>query len=100
MRFSSSSQMSISEKPIFGHFEVIVLKVFFFFRAGCLFTASSAKQVYFNSVDSLAGLSQKIFIFSQKHLFWQFWLPRSNFKVDFFNVKRELQKSFVKFVRG
>ena len=34
MRFSESSQNSISEKSIFGHFEVIFLNIQFFPRAG------------------------------------------------------------------
>ena len=34
MPFSASSQTSISEKSIFGHFEVIFLEVYNFSKAG------------------------------------------------------------------
>ena len=38
MRFSESSQNSLSEKSIFGHFEVIFLNVWSFPRAGVKFS--------------------------------------------------------------
>ena len=38
MRFSESSQISISEKSIFGQFEVIFLYVLTFPRAGVVFS--------------------------------------------------------------
>ena len=38
MRFSENSQNSISEKSIFGQFEVIFLNVKFFPRAGVVFS--------------------------------------------------------------
>ena len=37
MRFSESSQIFMSEKSIFGHFEVIFLNVYNFSRAGLVF---------------------------------------------------------------
>ena len=38
MQFSESSQNSLSEKSIFGHFEVFFLNVLVFFRAGVVFS--------------------------------------------------------------
>ena len=38
MQFSESSQNSVSEKSIFGHFEVIFLNVYIFSRAGVVFS--------------------------------------------------------------
>ena len=38
MQFSESSQNSMSEKSIFGHFEVIFFNVWFFSRAGVVFS--------------------------------------------------------------
>ena len=38
MRFSESSQNSISEKSIFGQFEVMFLNIYIFPRAGVVFS--------------------------------------------------------------
>ena len=43
MRFSESNQNSISEKSIFGHFEVIFLNIRIFSRAGWYFPVSTFK---------------------------------------------------------
>ena len=43
MRFSESSENSLSEKSIFGHFEVIFLNVYYFPRAGWYFPVSTFK---------------------------------------------------------
>ena len=47
IRFSVSSQISISKKSIFGHFEVILLNVQIFSRAEWLFSASTCKWKIF-----------------------------------------------------
>ena len=44
MRFSENSRNSMSEKSIFGHFEVIFLNVWFFSRAGVVFPVSTSKR--------------------------------------------------------
>ena len=56
-RFSASSQNPITEKSIFGHFEVIFLNVIFFSRARWLFPVSTTKEEYVDEkMSSLAGL--------------------------------------------
>ena len=58
-RFSKSSQNSISEISIFGHFEVIFLNVRVFPRAGVVFPVSAFQEEYFNEkMSSLAGLKK------------------------------------------
>ena len=73
MRFSESSQNSISEKSIFGQFEVIFLNVWLFSERGWFFPVSTFKGEYFNEkMSSLAGLKKKFFSFTQKYRFWPF----------------------------
>ena len=71
MRISESSQNSISEKSIFGHFEVFFLNVWFFPRAMWLFHVGIFKDKYFNeNMSYLDCLKEMLFIFSQKYWFW------------------------------
>ena len=59
MRFSESSQNSLSEKSIFGQFEVFFLNVKIFARAGWLFPVFTIKEEYFTeNMSSLAGLKK------------------------------------------
>ena len=61
MRLSASSQISISEKSIFGHFEFVFPKVQIFLKSGWIFPASKFKQEFFNEkMTSLAGLKKVI----------------------------------------
>ena len=94
MRFSESTQNSISEKSIFGHFEVLFFNVWVFSRAGWLFPDSTFNVKYFNGkMSSLAGL-KKSFLLSRKSTdFGNFWLPRSFFKVDFLNAQANFRKN-------
>ena len=66
MRLSASSQISITAKSIFGHFEVIFLKIYVFLGVGFLFPVSKFEQKQFKEeLSSLAGFNMK-FIFKQK----------------------------------
>ena len=68
MRFSASSLSSLSEKSIFGHFEVIFPNVKTFLRAGVLFRVSTFKEEYFiENMSRLAGF-RKVIQFSAKLL--------------------------------
>ena len=61
MRFSESTQNSMSEKSIFGHFEVIFFYVSIFLRAGWYFPVNAFQEEYFNDkMSSLAGLNKKL----------------------------------------
>ena len=65
-RFSACSQISISEKMIFGQFEVIFPNVYIFPWRGWLLPVSAFKEEYFNEkMSSLAGL-KKVLQFSAK----------------------------------
>ena len=94
LRFSESSQISISGKSIFGHYEVIFLIVENFFRAqGSLFPVRTIAEEHFNEkMSSLAGLKKSYPIFRKSTDFGHFGLPRSTFKVDFLNVKAKVRK--------
>ena len=66
MRFSESSQNSISEKSIFGHFEVSFLNVQFFSERALLFPVSTIQENHFDErMSSLAGL-KKNYLISRK----------------------------------
>ena len=72
MRFSERSQNSISEKSIFGQFEVIFLEVFFSGR-GWYFPVSTFQEEYFNEkMSSLAGLKKSYSIFRKSTDFGHF----------------------------
>ena len=87
MRFPESSQNSISEKSIFGHFEVIFLNVRVFSRLGWSFPVSTFEEEFFNEkMSCLVGLKKSYSISRRSTDFGHFWLPRSTFKVDFLNV--------------
>ena len=71
MRFSESSQNSMFEKSIFGHFEVTFFTTYFFPRVGWLIPVSAIDEEYFNKkMSSLAVLIKKLFISPQKYRFW------------------------------
>ena len=96
MRFSESSQNSISEKSIFGHFEIIFFNVWILPRAGWLFPVSTFKEEYFNEkISSLDGPKKICSIFRKSDDFGHFWPPGSNFNVDFFNIRENSKKSSV-----
>ena len=70
MQFSESSQNSITEKSIFGHFEVFFFHSIFFFHGKWYFPVSTFKRKYFNeTMSSLAGLKKQLFSFPQKYRF-------------------------------
>ena len=102
MRFSESSQNSISENSIFGQFEVFFLNVYFFPGQGWTFPVSTFKEECFNEKMSfLAGLKKKSNpIFRKSTDFGRFWLPRSTFKVDFLNVQAKFWKIFSQLTGG
>ena len=64
MQFSESSQNSMSEKSVFGHFEVIFSTYNFFPGRELFFLVITFKKKFFNEkMSSLAGLRKKLFIF-------------------------------------
>ena len=68
MRFSESSQNSMFEKSIFGHFEVVFLILSIFSRAAWLFPVSTFEAKYFHEkLSSLAGPKKKLFSFPKKY---------------------------------
>ena len=68
MRLSASSQKSISEKSIFGHFEVIFLTYKIFPGRRWSFPVSTIKAEYFTGMmSSLADRKKKLFNFPQKY---------------------------------
>ena len=93
LRFSVSSQNSISGKSIFGEFEVIFLNVKYFPGWKWLCPVSIFVQKFFNEkLSSLACLNKKLIKFSQTTNFGHFWLPRSTFKVDYLNEQAKFPK--------
>ena len=100
-QFSESSQNSLSEKSIFGHFGVIFLNVLKFPGLGWLFLVSTVKEEYINGkMSSLAGLRKSYSSFRKSTDFGHFWLPRSTFKVDFLNVQAKFRKILCQFPGG
>ena len=59
MRFSENTENSISEKSIFGHFEVTFLNVLNFRRAGVVFSSEYLRRAVFQRKDELSSWSQK-----------------------------------------
>ena len=87
MRFSASSQKSVSEKSIFGPFEVIFSTYKFFQRRGWLFPNTTLKEEFFDEkMSSLAGLKKSYSISRKSTDFGHFRLTGSIFKIDFLNV--------------
>ena len=73
MRFFEISQIFISEKSIFGHFEVIFLNVYIFPRAGVVFSCYYIQIEIFYWKEELSSWSQqKVIFFPQKYRFWPF----------------------------
>ena len=101
MRFSESSQISVSEKSIFGQFEVIFLNVEIFPRAGLVIPVGPFIEECFNEkLGPLAGLKKNCSFSCKSIDFGHFWLPRSTFKVDFVKVQAKFQKIFGGFPAG
>ena len=93
MRFSGSSQNSLSEKSIFALSAVIFLNVYIFSKAGWLFPVSTFKEKLFNEkMRSLAGRKKSYSLFRKSTDFGPFWLPGSTFKADFLNVEAKFRK--------
>ena len=93
MRFSESSQYSLSEKSIFGQFEVTFLNVWIFLPVGWFFPVSNFGEEFFNeSMSCVAGLKKSYSIFRKSTDFGHFWLPGSTFKVQFLNVQAKFRK--------
>ena len=64
----------------------------FFPGRGWLFPVSRFKDFFFNEkMSSPAGLKKKFSLSRKSTGFGHFWLPRSTFKVDFFNVQAKLR---------
>ena len=100
MRFSASSQNSISEKSVLGHFKVIFLNVLFFSTVWWLFPVSTFKAWYFNErMSSVADLKKSFSISRKSTDVGHFWLPRSTFKVDFRHVQAKVRKIHSQFPR-
>ena len=98
MRFSESSQISISENSIFGQFEVFFSTYKFFPGWECLFPVSTFQEKYFNEkMSSVVGLRKRYLIFRGSTDFGHIWLTRSTFKVDFHNVQAKFQKILAHF---
>ena len=71
------------------------------FFAGRFFPVSMFKGKYFNEkMNFLDGLKNFFSIFGESTDFGHFWLPRSTFKVDFFNLQAKFQKILRQFSRG
>ena len=67
MRFSGSSQISVSQKSIFGQFEVI-FPTYKIFPGRMLFfhVSTSKRKVFDEKISSLAGLKTRSYSISQK----------------------------------
>ena len=73
MRFSESSQNSISVKSIFGHSEVFFSTYELFPGRECNFPVSALEEKYFNEkMSPLASLKKKSFNLAQKYRVWPF----------------------------
>ena len=73
MRFSESSQNSISEKSIFGHLRSFFSTYKFCPGRGWYFSVSTFKEVYFHEkMSSLAGLKGSYSIFHKSTDFGYF----------------------------
>ena len=100
MRFSESSQYSLSEKSIFGHFEVIFLNVWIFLQVGWFFRVSTFKEEYFHGkMSCVAGLRKRVVQFSAKVLIlanFDYLGPHS--KSIFSTYNKSFEKSLVSFM--
>ena len=97
MRFSESCQFSISEKSIFGQFEVILLNVCIFLTAGLVIPVNTFKEKYFDEkMSSLTDL-KKIINFPRKFRFWPFLTTWVHFQSRF---SRRRGKHFEKSLKG
>ena len=99
MRFSEGSQNSISEKSIFGNFEIKFFNVQIFL-GGAVFPVSIIKNEYFlANMSSLVGLKKSYWFSREGTDFGHFWRPRSTFKVDLLNVQAKFGNILVQFPR-
>ena len=74
IRFSESSENFVSEKSIFGQFEVIssTYKLEPPRRGGYFLLVHSKGSFWTKKTSSLSGLKKKLFNFPQKYRFWPF----------------------------
>ena len=100
MRFSESSQNSMFEKSIFGHFEVILFQHIIFSRVDWFIPGSTFNEEYFNEkMSSLAGLNKKVIHFSTKVTFLAIFDYLGSHSNSIFSTYRQkFEKSSVNFL--
>ena len=82
----------VTLRSFFSSYEIFVGRRWFF-------PVSTLKGEYFNEKMSfIVGLKKSYSTFGRSTDFGHFWLPGSNFKVDFLNVQAKFQKILGQFL--